>query len=98
MRVVWKNKKGKVVGCDLVEQELFAIKEQVRSMFEGKQVKGVFLLDGLNKWQNDFAYGIKADSFMFGANKIVLATPLRYNYIYSFDTHKLYKTMETMGE
>ena len=94
MRIVWKDiKKGKVVGKDLQEVELWAIKERVREMFEGKNIKGFFLLDGLNKRSTDWTWGVQESGRMFGSNKMILDLPLRYNYIYNFYDHKLYKVV-----
>lgn len=93
-RCVWENKKGKIEGVNLVEcgSSFFYIVNKIREVAESKGVKsGCFCLSDINKytWQ----YGIFQKGYTF-FNKIVLKGKLNYDYIYSFDTGKLYKVVQ----
>lgn len=93
-RVVWKNKKGRVVGVDLVEcgSEMFDIVNKIRTIYEGKNAQGVFLLGGISKNNKAWSYGVYNECSLF-YNKIVLKCPLQYEYVYSFITGKIYKVV-----
>lgn len=93
-RCVWANKKGKIEGVNLVEcgSSFFYIVNKIREVSERKGIKsGCFCLSDINKytWQ----YGIFQNGYTF-FNKIVLKGKLNYDYIYSFDTGKLYKVVQ----
>ena len=93
-RAIWKNKKGKVEGVDLVEcgAEMFDIVNKVRTIFEGKNKTGVFCMSGLSPSKRSWTYGVYRDTNYF-FNKIVMSFPLDYEYVYCFKTGKVYKVL-----
>ena len=93
-RAIWKNKKGKVEGVDLVEcgAEMFDIVNKVRTIFEGKSKTGVFCMSGISPSKRSWTYGVYKDTNYFWT-KIIFTCPLDYEYVYCFKTGKVYKVM-----
>lgn len=91
-RIIWKNKKGRVVGLDLVEcgADYFDIVNSIRNRFEGKGLKGVFMISNISPSKKSWLYGCYSECTYF-YNKVVLQYECRYEFVYCFNDGKLYK-------